>query len=127
LAIVAALLIAERLKTEPPLVNADAIWHPNQGAFDPYTTPATFSFRPGYRDELTVSIVSESTGSEVDVIARHYLVVAGHRTKEFFWNCRTTSGAPAPSGYYGVQVHFDNLDRTTDVPQVSFHLKNSGY
>jgi hypothetical protein len=121
LATVGALLIAERLKQKPSLVIASAIWHPSQGSFDPRTSTATFSFDTHYRDDLSVSIVG--AGGAVVVLARNYPVAPYRRTEIFRWNGRTATGKLAPAGAYVVQVHFDRLDRTTQVPQISFQLK----
>jgi hypothetical protein len=121
LATVGALLIAEQLKHEHPLINANAIWRPTAGAFDPATTAASFSFTSFYPDDLSVSIVSKQTGDVVAAIARRYPLTT-YRTRTFKWPGTTLTGARAPAGTYYVQVHFDRLDRTTDVPQVSFDL-----
>jgi hypothetical protein len=122
LAAVGALLIAQHLKHEPPLVIDDAIWHPSHGPFDPRSTTAVFSFQTHYRDELTVSILSTRTGKAVRLLASAYPVAPYLRTEDFHWNGRTSSGALAPAGNYDVQVHFDRLNRTTQIPQVSFHV-----
>lgn len=123
LATVGALLIAQYLKHEQPLVNTNEIWHPSSGAFDPRTTPASFSFTSFYRDELTIAIVSKETGRVVAVIARDYRL-ASYRTETFSWPGTTLNGALAPNGTYIVQVHFDHLDRTTQLPQVAFQVSH---
>jgi hypothetical protein len=121
LAAIGALLIAQHLKHEQPLVNTNEIWHPSSGAFDPRNAPASFSFTSFYRDELTVAIVSKQTGRVVAVIARDY-PLATYRTETFSWPGTTLKGNLAPRGTYIVQVHFDHLDRTTQLPQVAFHV-----
>lgn len=122
LATLAALLIAQHLKHESPLVVADAVWHPT-GAFDPRRGPARFTLRTNYDDDLTVSIVSARTGRAVAVIARDYAVARGRRTAPAFrWEGRTSDGAYAPAGPYVVDVHFKRLDRTTEVPQIRFDV-----
>ncbi|HEX2702822.1 MAG TPA: hypothetical protein VHM72_05260 [Solirubrobacteraceae bacterium] len=122
LAAVGALLIAQHIKHEPPLVIADAIWHPSQGKLDPRTTTATFSFQTHYRDEVTVSIVSTRTGQTVSAVARAYPVTPYRRTEQFRWNGRASNGALVGAGNYVVEVHFDHLDRTTQIPQVVFDV-----
>jgi hypothetical protein len=121
LAAVAALLIAQHLKHEQPLVDS-AIWQPSASTFDPRTTGASVSFRAHYADDVSVSIVSTQTGRAVATIARGYAVVPWHRTKRLPWNGRTTSGALVPAGRYVVDIHFDRLDRTTQLPQASFDV-----
>jgi len=125
LATLAALLIAQHLKHELPLVVADAAWHPT-GPFDPRIGPATFTLKTSYDDDLTVSIVSAQTGRTVAVIARDYAVARGRRTAPAFrWGGRASNGAYAPAGRYVVDVHFDRLDRTTEVPQISFDVSHT--
>jgi hypothetical protein len=121
LAAIGALLVAQHLKHEHPLVNTNEIWRPSSGAFDPRNAPASFSFTSFYRDELTITIVSKQTGRVVAVIARDYRL-ATYRTETFSWPGTTLSGTLAPSGTYVVRVHFDHLDRTTQLPQVAFHV-----
>jgi hypothetical protein len=96
-------------------------WATSSGAFDPRNAPASFSFTSFYRDELTITIVSKQTGRVVAVIARDYRL-ATYRTETFSWPGTTLSGTLAPSGTYVVRVHFDHLDRTTQLPQVAFHV-----
>jgi hypothetical protein len=122
LAAVGALLIAQDLKHEQPLVGANAIWHPSQGTFDPRTTVATFSFVTVHRDRVSVSVVSTRTGKALLTITRNYPVEPHLRTAQFKWNGRRSDGALAPAGRYVVQVHFDRLDRTTQIPQVAFDV-----
>jgi hypothetical protein len=121
LATCGALLIAQQLKHDQPLVSANAIWHPSQGPFDPRTTPASFSFVSAYRDDVSVAIVS-SNGKLVATLARNYPVVPHRSSRIFEWRGPTSSGALAPAGSYRVQIHFDRLDRTTLVPQVAFDV-----
>lgn len=121
LATVGALLIAQQLKHESPLLNS-GVWHPNTGTFDPQIAGATVSFKPYYRDDVSVSIVAAKTGGVVAVLARGYPVMGYHRTESFPWNGRTAAGRLAPPGKYLVQVHFDHLDRTTQIPQVAFRV-----
>jgi hypothetical protein len=123
LASVAALLVAQKLKHDPPLINANAIWMPNSGAFDPQRTPATFSFQTSYNDRVTVSIVSTHSGRTVAVLARNYLVHGYRRTRQFSWNGRTAAGSQAAAGAYGVAVHFERLQRTPTIPEVRFDLR----
>jgi hypothetical protein len=123
LATVAALAIAQRLKHEGPLVDSNAIWMPSRGTLDPSTSPASFTFVTNYRDDLTVSIVSASSGRVVKVLARGYAVVVHHRTGQFSWNGSTLDRAAAPDGTYAVEVHFDHLDRTVRVPEISFDVE----
>jgi hypothetical protein len=120
----AALLIAQDLKHDNPLIDgAGVVWHPD-GAFDPQASPARFSFVSYYHDRLTVSIVSDRSGKVVDVIARNYAVKPYERTPTWRWRGTTTTGAPAPSGAYSVHVHFDRLNRTTPVPEIVFHVSD---
>lgn len=121
LATVGALLIAEHLKSRTALAGS-AIWQPSSGPFDPRTATASFSFTSPYSDHVTVSIVSGETGKVIAVIARNYPIARYRRTERFPWNGRSATGALEPSGTYVVQVHFDRLDRTTRVPQISFDL-----
>jgi hypothetical protein len=121
LATAGALLIAQHLKTRTALAGS-AIWRPSSGVFDPRTSTASFSFTSPYHDHVTVSIVSGETGRVVAVLARNYSVVPYRRTERFPWTGRTATGAFEPNGTYVVQVHFDRLDRTTQVPQASFDL-----
>jgi hypothetical protein len=122
-ATVAALLIAQHLKHENPLINASGVvWHPD-GQFDPQVMPARFSFVPSYDDRVTVSILADLTGKVVDVIARNEAIKAYQRTPTWRWPGTTTGGAPPPSGSYSVQVHFDRLGRTTPIPEIVFHVR----
>jgi flagellar hook assembly protein FlgD len=124
LATLAALLIAQHLKHEGALVQANAVWHPTSG-FDPQTTTERFNFRTSYDDHVTVSVVSSATGKVVAVIARELAVSKYARSATLAWNGRTRSGAPAPSGNYTAQVHFDRLDRTATIPQLVFKVKDA--
>jgi hypothetical protein len=120
----AALWIAQQLKHKDPLINASGVvWHPT-GAFDPYATPARFSFQAYYKDHITVSIIATKTGRVVDVIARDYAVRIGHRTPTWSWPGITTTGAIVPSGTYSVQVHFERMDRTTALPEAVFYVRD---
>jgi hypothetical protein len=123
LASAAALLVAQKLKHDPPLVNANAIWAPNSGAFDPQRTAATFSFQTSYNDKVTVSVVSTNSAKTVAVLARNYPVHRDRRSKQFSWNGRTATGGLAPAGTYVVAVHFQRLDRTPTIPEVRFDFK----
>jgi hypothetical protein len=123
LASVAALVVAQKLKHDPPLINANAIWTPNSGAFDPQRTAASFSFQTSYNDKVTVSIVSTHSAKTVAVLARNYAVHRYRRTTQFSWSGRTAAGSLAPAGTYVVVVHFARLDRTPTIPQVRFDLK----
>jgi hypothetical protein len=121
LATVGALLIAEHLKSEKALTTS-AIWQPSAGVFDPQVSSASFSFTSPYADRVGVSVVSSATGRIVAVIARDYPLTRYHRTAQFQWSGRTSTGALEPNGRYVVQVHFDRRDRTTQVPQINFEL-----
>jgi hypothetical protein len=123
LASVAALLVAQKLKHDSPLINANAIWMPNSGTFDPQRTPATFTFQTYYNDRVTVSIVSRRSAKTVAVLARNYPVHRYRRTKQFSWNGSITGGGLAPAGTYVVAVHFERLDRTPTIPEVRFDLR----
>jgi hypothetical protein len=120
LATFAALLLAQHLKDEAPLVGS-AAWKP-VGVFDPRSGDATLSFRTPYADRITVSIVSAQTGKVVAVLA-HNLPEHGYTRQTFPWDGRTASGAAAPSGYYEVAVHFARLNRTPLVPSLRVDLK----
>jgi hypothetical protein len=122
LASAAALLVAQKLKHDPPLIQASAIWMPNSGAFDPQRTAATFSFQTSYNDKVTVSIVSTHSAKTVAVLARNYQVRRYRRTEQFSWKGRTATGGLAPAGTYVVTVHFERLDRTPTIPEVRFDL-----
>ncbi len=122
LATAGALLIAQHLKDKLPLIGADAIWHPNGRPFHPLTETAAFSFSTRYRDRVSVSVVAARTGRIVTVLERQYPVAPYRHTKTFYWDGSGTSGQLAASGSYVVDVHFDRLDRTVQVPQVLFTL-----
>jgi hypothetical protein len=121
LASVAALLLAQHLKDRHALIDS-AAWTPAGHGFEPLTQTASFSFKPYYHDRLTVSIVSDRTGRVIAVVRRDMDVVGWQRTATIAWNGRTSSGAPAPPGYYGVEVHFARLDRTTIVPELTLEV-----
>lgn len=121
LASLAALFIAQHLKDDGALVQANAVWHPT-GGFDPRTATERFSFRTSYDDDVTVSILSSHTGRVVAVVARHLAVNKDARTAVLAWNGRTRSGALAPRGNYTAEVHFDRLDRTAPIPQLRFKV-----
>ncbi len=121
LATVGALLIAQHLKHESPLLDS-GVWQPNTRTFDPQIAHASVSFKPYYRDDVSVSVVSATTGAVVAVLAHGYPVIGYHRTESFPWNGRTADGHLAPPGKYFVDVHFDHLDRTTQIPQVVFRV-----
>jgi hypothetical protein len=121
LASLAALFIAQHLKHDGALVQANAVWHPTSG-FDPQTATEHFSFRTSYNDHVTVSIRSSHTGNVVAVVARHFAVSKDARTATLAWNGRTGGGTLAPRGNYTAEVHFDRLDRTAPIPQLVFKV-----
>jgi hypothetical protein len=118
----AALLIAQQLKHEQPLVDASAAWHPAGGTFNPRGGAASVDFVTNYRDRVSITVVSTRTGRVVATLARDYAVSPNLRTEAFPWNGRSTTGVIEPTGTYVVDVHFDRLDRTLQIPQVSFKL-----
>lgn len=123
IATVVGLLVAQHLKDDPALIQANAVvWSPSSGYFDPRHEVARVSFVTPYHDRLTVSVVSARSGKVVAVLARNY---RKHGYRSYFppWNGRTSSGALAPPGNYAVSVRFAGLDRTTRVPSASFHIQ----
>ncbi len=123
IATVVALLVAQHLKDDPALIQADAVvWSPSSGYFDPRREAARVSFVTPYHYRLTVSIVAARTGRVVAVLVRDYRV-RGYRSEFPAWNGRTASGSPAPPGDYAVSVRFAGLDRTTRVPYVIFRIR----
>lgn len=122
LATLGALAIAEHLKSQKALTDS-AVWRPSTGTFDPKTARASVSLECYYRDHISVSIVSAKTGQVVALIARDYPVEPYRHTEAFPWTGRNMRGSLVPAGTYVVQVHFDRLDRTTQVPQAMFVVK----
>lgn len=119
LAAAVALLVAQHLKNEPPLIaGTGVVWHPAQGPIDAHTQPITFSFYTAYDDNLDVSVVAEPAGRTIAVLARD---LPAHKGLRLYF--RWPSAASAPPGTYEVAVHFDRLDRTTIVPTISFELR----
>jgi hypothetical protein len=122
IATVIGLLVAQHLKDDPALIQANAVvWSPSSGYFDPRHEVAEVSFVTPYANRLTVSVVSARSGKVVAVLARNYRT-HGYRS-DFFWHGETSSGTPAPPGDYAVSVRFAGLDRTTRVPSAAFDIR----
>jgi hypothetical protein len=113
LATLGALLLAQHLKHESPLVGG-AVWHGARAGAAP-----TFSFQTFYRDHVTVTVRSERSGEVAAVIARDYQAHRYERTPTWRWN----GASRAAAGSYDVQAHFVGLDRTVTVPKIEFTIR----
>lgn len=109
-ATLAAFAVAQRLKTEPPLIDKVELsprFTPNGDGFDDL---ARIRFRVTRSDRANVQIVSLS-GRLVLTLARSR-ELNDFKCYEFRWDGRNRSGAPAPPGAYRLRVVLLGEDRS---------------
>ena len=93
-AVAVALLVAQHLKDKPPLIDGTGVvWHPTGGRIDARAQPISFSFKVGYSDRITVTVVAQRTGKIAAVVARELRVRPNPRVY-FSW----PGAASAPPG-----------------------------
>jgi hypothetical protein len=122
LATLGAFVIAQKLKSSPPLIMKPASY----SVFSPLTSEpgkprrARISFWLVNADTVAVSIVDED-GTIVRRLATGDKVPRKVRTR-WHWDGRDADGRLAPDGHYRVRVALIHQGRTIDLPDVSIAL-----
>lgn len=115
-ATVAAFVVAQRLKAEPPVVELGRepprFFSPDG---DGTKDRARFSVRTKRDDDITVAIV-DADREPVRVLARAQAARA-YRPSRFAWDGRTDAGRRAPDGLYRVRVGLRRAGRTVIIPR----------
>lgn len=123
LATLGAFVIAQKLKSSPPVV-VRPLW---SSVFSPRADPdsgkrrrARISFWIVRGDDLTISIVDDQGRIVRTLVDDERLEKKVRRT--WWWDGRTDEGTIAPDGRYRVRVALIHQGRTFDLPDVSIRL-----
>src|SRR5262245_20915864 len=112
LATFAALFIAQKVKSEPALVQIKRWPSPHFSPLNPNPRRrvSRFSFWLKQTDYVTVSIV-DAKGNEIRRLGSH-VFVHRYRPRHFAWNAMTNEGKLAPNGIYYIRVDLLHQQRS---------------
>ena len=116
-ATIAAFFVTQRLKHEPAVLSGKRLLRPLDFSPDGngYQDRLRIQFGLRRADDVTVSVVSRSTGDVVKHIVTSMHVKA-YRQVVLHWLGRTDEGRPAPDGTYRVKVGLRREGRSLTLP-----------
>jgi N,N-dimethylformamidase beta subunit-like protein len=121
LATLGAFVIAQKLKSSPPVVVRplySSVFSPAPDASKPKRARISFWIARG--DDITVSVVDEDGRTVRTIVDDERLPTRVRRT--WWWGGRTSDGRIAPDGSYRVRVALIHQGRTFDLPDVVIRL-----